>query len=111
MIRGMVERLAQRLEQHPDDKAGWERLAHAYDVLGEPDKAQMARARAAATETARRRQRAAAAGERGNQRAAEPGQPHRLHRQRPLRQAMRKGGSNGRAPWKARGGPPMRSRH
>ncbi|MGA8758842.1 MAG: c-type cytochrome biogenesis protein CcmI [Stellaceae bacterium] len=49
MIRGMVERLAQRLEQHPDDKAGWERLAHAYDVLGEPGKAQMARARAAAT--------------------------------------------------------------
>ncbi len=48
MIRGMVERLAQRLEQHPDDKAGWERLAHAYDVLGEPDKAQAARARATA---------------------------------------------------------------
>jgi cytochrome c-type biogenesis protein CcmH len=49
MIRGMVERLAQRLEQHPDDNTGWERLAHAYDVLGEPGKAQMARARAAAT--------------------------------------------------------------
>jgi cytochrome c-type biogenesis protein CcmH len=49
MIRGMVERLAQRLEQHPDDKTGWERLAHAYDVLGEPGKAQMARVRAAAT--------------------------------------------------------------
>ena len=48
MIRGMVERLAQRLEQQPDDKAGWERLARAYDVLGEPDKAQAARARAAA---------------------------------------------------------------
>jgi cytochrome c-type biogenesis protein CcmH len=47
MIRGMVDRLAQRLEQHPDDKAGWERLARAYDVLGEPDKAQAARARAA----------------------------------------------------------------
>jgi len=48
MIRGMVERLAQRLEQHPDDRAGWERLARAYDVLGEPDKAQSARAHAAA---------------------------------------------------------------
>ncbi len=48
MIRGMVERLAQRLEQHPDDKAGWERLARAYDVLGETDKAQSARAHAAA---------------------------------------------------------------
>jgi cytochrome c-type biogenesis protein CcmH len=47
MIRGMVDRLAQRLEQHPDDKPGWERLARAYDVLGEPDKAQAARARAA----------------------------------------------------------------
>ncbi len=47
MIRGMVERLAQRLAQHPDDKAGWARLAHAYDVLGLPDKAQAARAREA----------------------------------------------------------------
>ncbi len=27
---------------------GWARLAHAYDVLGEPDKAKAARARAAA---------------------------------------------------------------
>ncbi len=49
MIRGMVEGLAQRLEQHPDDKAGWERLAHAYEVLGEPDKAKTAHARAAAS--------------------------------------------------------------
>jgi cytochrome c-type biogenesis protein CcmH len=48
MIRGMVERLAQQLEQRPDDKEGWERLAHAYDVLGEPDKARAARAREAA---------------------------------------------------------------
>ena len=47
MIRGMVERLAQRLQKQPDDKAGWERLAHAYDVLGEKDKAAAARARAA----------------------------------------------------------------
>jgi cytochrome c-type biogenesis protein CcmH len=47
MIRGMVERLAARLEQQPDDKEGWARLAHAYDVLGETDKAQAARARAA----------------------------------------------------------------
>ena len=48
MIRSMVERLAARLEQQPDDKEGWARLAHAYDVLGESDKAQAARARAAA---------------------------------------------------------------
>lgn len=47
MIRGMVQRLADQLEHNPGDKAGWERLAHAYDVLGEPEKAQAARARAA----------------------------------------------------------------
>ena len=47
MIRGMVERLAARLEQNPNDKEGWVRLAHAYDVLGETDKAEAARARAA----------------------------------------------------------------
>jgi cytochrome c-type biogenesis protein CcmH len=52
MIRAMVEQLAQRLEQHPDDKTGWERLAHAYDVLGEPDKAAAARARATAATSA-----------------------------------------------------------
>jgi cytochrome c-type biogenesis protein CcmH len=45
IIRGMVERLAERLKQHPEDKDGWARLAHAYDVLGEPDKAKAARAR------------------------------------------------------------------
>ena len=48
MIRGMVERLAARLDQNPEDKEGWARLAHAYDVLGETEKAQAARARAAA---------------------------------------------------------------
>jgi cytochrome c-type biogenesis protein CcmH len=48
IIRGMVDRLAARLEQNPDDKEGWTRLARAYDVLGETDKAQAARARAAA---------------------------------------------------------------
>jgi cytochrome c-type biogenesis protein CcmH len=48
MIRGMVERLAARLEQQPNDKEGWSRLAHAYDVLGDAEKARAARARAAA---------------------------------------------------------------
>lgn len=48
MIRGMVERLAEQLERNPGDRAGWARLAHAYDVLGEPDKAQAARTREAA---------------------------------------------------------------
>ena len=47
MIRGMVDRLAARLEQNPNDKDGWTRLAHAYDVLGEAEKAEAARARAA----------------------------------------------------------------
>ena len=47
MIRGMVDRLAARLEQNPNDKEGWARLARAYDVLGETDKAAAARARAA----------------------------------------------------------------
>jgi cytochrome c-type biogenesis protein CcmH len=47
MIRGMVDQLAARLERNPNDKEGWIRLAHAYDVLGEPVKAKAARARAA----------------------------------------------------------------
>lgn len=48
MIRGMVERLASRLQQSPDDREGWLRLARAYDVLGETTKAADARARAEA---------------------------------------------------------------
>ena len=47
MIRNMVDRLAARLEQNPNDKEGWTRLAHAYDVLGETEKAGAARAHAA----------------------------------------------------------------
>lgn len=47
MIRSMVDRLAARLEQNPNDKDGWTRLAHAYDVLGESEEAEAARARAA----------------------------------------------------------------
>jgi cytochrome c-type biogenesis protein CcmH len=48
MIRSMVERLAARLEDQPDDREGWLRLARAYEVLGEPDKARDALARAEA---------------------------------------------------------------
>lgn len=48
MIRSMVERLASRLETNPDDRDGWLRLARAYEVLGEADKAEQARARAEA---------------------------------------------------------------
>ena len=47
MICSMVDRLAARLEQNPSDKDGWTRLAHAYDVLGETEKAEAARTRAA----------------------------------------------------------------
>jgi cytochrome c-type biogenesis protein CcmH len=47
MIRSMVDRLAARLEQNPNDKDGWVRLAHAYDVLGETEKAEAARTHAA----------------------------------------------------------------
>ncbi|MDA0338545.1 MAG: tetratricopeptide repeat protein, partial [Proteobacteria bacterium] len=39
MIRGMVEGLAARLEESPDDLEGWQRLGRAYGVLGETDKA------------------------------------------------------------------------
>ncbi len=39
MIRGMVDNLAARLEEHPDDPEGWRRLAQSYAVLGEAEKA------------------------------------------------------------------------
>jgi cytochrome c-type biogenesis protein CcmH len=48
MIRGMVERLAARLQANPNDREGWLGLARAYEVLGESEKAKDARARAAA---------------------------------------------------------------
>ncbi|HEX6958857.1 MAG TPA: c-type cytochrome biogenesis protein CcmI [Ferrovibrio sp.] len=37
MIRGMVDRLAERLKQNPDDADGWQRLARAREVLGDTD--------------------------------------------------------------------------
>lgn len=42
-IRSMVARLAERLEENPNDPEGWERLIRAYEVLGETDKAAEAR--------------------------------------------------------------------
>lgn len=42
MIRNMVAQLAARMEKNPDDVAGWQRLAHAYNVLGERTKARYA---------------------------------------------------------------------
>ncbi len=48
MIRSMVEGLAERLQQTPDDFDGWTRLGRSYRVLGEPAKSRDAYARAAA---------------------------------------------------------------
>jgi cytochrome c-type biogenesis protein CcmH len=39
MIRSMVERLADKLKEDPDNFEGWQRLARAYAVLGEKEKA------------------------------------------------------------------------
>jgi cytochrome c-type biogenesis protein CcmH len=39
MVRGMVERLSERLKQDGSDVDGWMRLVRAYTVLGERDKA------------------------------------------------------------------------
>lgn len=47
-IRGMVERLAGRLQREPGDLEGWLRLAHAYGVLGEADRRRGVLERAAA---------------------------------------------------------------
>ncbi len=38
MIRSMVQRLADRLEEEPEDYEGWIRLARAYTVLGDKPK-------------------------------------------------------------------------
>jgi len=43
LIRSMVQRLADRLAESPADPAGWQRLARAYEVLGEAEKAAEAR--------------------------------------------------------------------
>lgn len=47
MIQSMVERLASRLEEEPDDLDGWIRLARAYGVLGKTEEAKNAQANAA----------------------------------------------------------------
>jgi cytochrome c-type biogenesis protein CcmH len=46
MINAMVERLAARLEDQPDDVDGWVRLGRSYMVLNQPDKAREAYLRA-----------------------------------------------------------------
>ncbi|HJN23048.1 MAG TPA: c-type cytochrome biogenesis protein CcmI [Rhodospirillales bacterium] len=47
-IRAMVEKLAAKLAKRPDDMEGWSRLARAYEVLGETEKAAVARNQARA---------------------------------------------------------------
>ncbi|MDH3562833.1 MAG: tetratricopeptide repeat protein [Gammaproteobacteria bacterium] len=46
MVMEMVARLEQRLSEQPDDADGWFRMARAYAVLGRPDAANAAYARA-----------------------------------------------------------------
>jgi len=48
MIRGMVDGLAQRMEQNPNDVEGWLRLIRAYKVLGDDAKAVEAAGKASA---------------------------------------------------------------
>jgi cytochrome c-type biogenesis protein CcmH len=57
MVRGMVERLAERLKNDGSDLDGWLRLLRAYSVLGEADKARavLADARKAMGEDADKR--------------------------------------------------------
>ena len=50
MIQGMVAKLAAKLAVHPDDPAGWRQLARAYQVMGQPDKANDALKNAAAAD-------------------------------------------------------------
>jgi cytochrome c-type biogenesis protein CcmH len=52
MINAMVERLADRLKQNPDDVDGWSRLGRSYMVLNQPDKAVEPYARAVALKPA-----------------------------------------------------------
>ena len=44
MVRGMVERLAERLKRDGGDLEGWQRLVRAYMVLGEAERAKAAAA-------------------------------------------------------------------
>jgi len=67
MIRGMVERLADRLQREPGDVDGWLRLGRAYAVLGERQKALEAYRRATEADPKREDARTAYA----NARAAE----------------------------------------
>jgi cytochrome c-type biogenesis protein CcmH len=53
LVRSMVERLAARLKDNPNDMEGWTRLGQSYRVLGEEEKARDAFARAEALKAGR----------------------------------------------------------
>jgi cytochrome c-type biogenesis protein CcmH len=46
MIGGMVEGLAERLEENPDDLQGWTMLIRSYRILGREEDAKAAQTRA-----------------------------------------------------------------
>ena len=48
MIRGMVERLAERLKRDGSDVEGWLRLVRAYTVMGDRERAHLRGRRCAA---------------------------------------------------------------
>ena len=56
MVRGMVERLAERLKRDGSDLEGWLRLVRAYTVMGDRDRALSAVADARARARPRCRQ-------------------------------------------------------
>ena len=75
MIEGMVETLAARLKQSPDDVEGWKRLIRSYTVLGKTDEAKAALGdarRAFPSDSAAAREIAAFAGEIGLSGTDEP---------------------------------------
>lgn len=72
MIRGMVDGLAARMEQQPNDVEGWLRLIRAYKVLGEDAKAGAAAGKAVAANPSARPQVAALAQQLGLTLAAGP---------------------------------------
>ena len=47
-VADMIDGLVAKLEQHPDDRKGWELLARSYEFVGEHEQAKVAAARARA---------------------------------------------------------------
>ena len=47
-VADMIDGLVAKLEQHPDDRKGWELLARSYEFIGDHEQARVAAARATA---------------------------------------------------------------